>query len=426
MSSCNDIVDRGKGQNTCFGSDDNSAALEEKNGCEIADRGAGISYAEGKNKKSSKHVVRCVPTDKLVKLGALTGINLKHTGIPPEAKRKTGKVHTVDSGSTMRKEVLKAAKSRHKSAGRATEGSNNSSERTNSEEEFAEVFSDSTTAAGGIAGDALRRRKPVSLTGSEHSHKLEQRFSLPQIPDNFYRPMVASRLYKVIVIGEIHTGKSALIRRYIHNFYSTNYCATIGVDFRLKLIHYNDDLEIRLQLWDIAGQERFSSMTRAYYKGTMGAIIVFDYSNAKTYQAAIERWKQDLDDKCSLPGNRSVPAILVANKADLKRDKNLPDDLEISRVALERGFVPKWYKTSAKTGENVEEAMNLIIKYIMTLDDWSAGGGVDGQGDVDSGSDLDTSLINLTPPSRTGTFRQRHRHHHGPRTASKKDCCKTQ
>ena len=65
-----------------------------------------------------------------------------------EAKRKTGKVHTVDSGSTMRKEVLKAAKSRHKSAGRATEGNNNSSERTNSEEEFAEVFTDSTTAAG--------------------------------------------------------------------------------------------------------------------------------------------------------------------------------------------------------------------------------------------------------------------------------------
>ena len=65
-----------------------------------------------------------------------------------EAKRKTGKVHTVDSGSTMRKEVLKAAKSRHKSAGRATEGNNNSSERTNSEEEFAEVFSDSTTAPG--------------------------------------------------------------------------------------------------------------------------------------------------------------------------------------------------------------------------------------------------------------------------------------
>ena len=118
--------------------------------------------------------------------------------------------------------------------------------------------------------------------------------------------------------------------------------------YRLKLIHYNDDLEIRLQLWDIAGQERFSSMTRAYYKGTMGAIVVFDYSNAKTYQAAVDRWKRDLDDKCSLPGNRSVPAILVANKVDLKRDAGLPDDLEISRTVQERGFVPKWYKTSGK------------------------------------------------------------------------------
>ena len=117
---------------------------------------------------------------------------------------------------------------------------------------------------------------------------------------------------------------------------------------RLKLIHYNDDLEIRLQLWDIAGQERFSSMTRAYYKGTMGAIVVFDHSNAKTYQAAVDRWKRDLDDKCSLPGNRSVPAILVANKVDLKRDPALPDDLEISRTVQERGFVPKWYKTSGK------------------------------------------------------------------------------
>lgn len=112
---------------------------------------------------------------------------------------------------------------------------------------------------------------------------------------------------------------------------------------------------------------------KSAFRGTMGAIVVFDYSNAKTYQAAIDRWKRDLDDKCSLPGNRSVPAILVANKSDLKRDQNLPDDLEISRAVQERGFVPKWYKTSAKTGDNVEEAMNLIIKYIMTLDTWSEG-----------------------------------------------------
>ena len=88
----------------------------------------------------------------------------------------------------------------------------------------------------------------------------------------------SSRLYKVIVIGEVSTGKSALVKRYVHNFFGNhaNYRATVGVDFQLKILKFNDDLEIRLQLWDIAGQERFSSMTRAYYKGAVGAVVVFD------------------------------------------------------------------------------------------------------------------------------------------------------
>ena len=88
----------------------------------------------------------------------------------------------------------------------------------------------------------------------------------------------SSRLYKVIIIGEVSTGKSALIKRYVHNFFGNhaNYRATVGVDFQLKILKFNDDLEIRLQLWDIAGQERFSSMTRAYYKGAVGAVVVFD------------------------------------------------------------------------------------------------------------------------------------------------------
>ena len=74
------------------------------------------------------------------------------------------------------------------------------------------------------------------------------------------------------------------------------------------------------------------------------------------------RWKCDLDEKCTLPENRRVPAILVCNKSDLPRDKLLPDDLEISRYVQENGFVPKWFKTSAKTGDNVNETLSLIIR----------------------------------------------------------------
>ena len=74
------------------------------------------------------------------------------------------------------------------------------------------------------------------------------------------------------------------------------------------------------------------------------------------------RWKQDLDVKCTLPSNRRVPAVLLCNKADLPRDTRLPDDVEISRYVQEKGFAPKWFKTSAKTGENVDEALSLIVR----------------------------------------------------------------
>jgi GTPase SAR1 family protein len=68
-----------------------------------------------------------------------------------------------------------------------------------------------------------------------------------------------------------------------------------------------------------------------------------------------------------LPGNRSVPAILVCNKSDLPRDNRLPDDVDISRYVLEHGFAPKWFKTSAKTGQNVEATLSLIVRYMNIL-----------------------------------------------------------
>ena len=106
--------------------------------------------------------------------------------------------------------------------------------------------------------------------------------------DVFCKGNHSSRLYKLIVIGDIGSGKSALIRRYVHNYFSGESGfnrSTIGVDFSLKILQYNDNLEVRLQLWDIAGQERFSSMTRAYYRGTMGALLVFDHSDVSSYDS---------------------------------------------------------------------------------------------------------------------------------------------
>ena len=87
----------------------------------------------------------------------------------------------------------------------------------------------------------------------------------------------------------------------------------IGVDFALKVINWDANTVIRLQLWDIAGQERFYNMTRVYYKDAVGCFIVFDVTRASTFEAVI-RWKNDLDSKVTLPDGNPVPCVLLANK----------------------------------------------------------------------------------------------------------------
>lgn len=84
----------------------------------------------------------------------------------------------------------------------------------------------------------------------------------------------------------------------------------------MKQLQWKDDTTVRLQLWDIAGQERFGVMTHVYYKQAVAACVVFDITQPKTLQAAI-RWKADLDEKVLLPSGATVPALLLANKVCL-------------------------------------------------------------------------------------------------------------
>nr|ADD38299.1 Ras-related protein Rab-32 [Lepeophtheirus salmonis] len=185
-----------------------------------------------------------------------------------------------------------------------------------------------------------------------------------------YDAGIDNRLYKIIVIGEVNSGKSAFIRRFIDDSFCENYYATVGVDFHLKVLQFKKDLEVRLQLWDIAGQERFSKMTRAYFKGSVGAIVLYDSGNVNTFNS-VKKWKEELDEKCALPEGQNVPAILLSNKSDMPKHPNLPSDEEISKFVETNGFVPKWFKTSAKTGENIQECINFLIKVILKVDSWS-------------------------------------------------------
>ena len=169
-------------------------------------------------------------------------------------------------------------------------------------------------------------------------------------------------LFKVLVVGEASTGKTSFIKRYVHQFFSKAYRATIGVDFALKTLHYNENTLVRLQLWDIAGQERFGSMTRVYYKDAVGAFLVFDVNRPRTFEAVL-RWKNDLDLKVALSDGSTIPCLLLANKCDLIK-RNEEDEEALREFARQNGFIGYLY-TSPKDDINIEQAAKLLIREIM-------------------------------------------------------------
>ncbi|XP_023219779.1 ras-related protein Rab-32-like [Centruroides sculpturatus] len=170
-------------------------------------------------------------------------------------------------------------------------------------------------------------------------------------------------LYKILVIGELGTGKTSIIKRYVHQFFSHHYRATIGVDFALKVLNWDSNTLIRLQLWDIAGQERFGNMTRVYYKEAVGAFIVFDVTRAATFDAVL-KWKTDLDNKVHLHDGSNVPCVLLANKCDVTKEEQVSNANKMNSFCEDHGFAG-WFLTSAKDNINIDEATKFLVTKIL-------------------------------------------------------------
>lgn len=174
------------------------------------------------------------------------------------------------------------------------------------------------------------------------------------------------RIYKIIVVGDIGTGKTSVIRRYVHNTYTELYKSTIGVDFALKTIQWSPYLTVRFQLWDIAGQERFGNMTRVYYKDARAAIIVFDITRSSTYEA-IEKWKKDIDNKVLIDDHR-LPVLLLANKYDLKETAEEKYTDEFMNNLCKKLDIDFWAFVSAKNNTGIEDAFYQLGQEILKQD----------------------------------------------------------
>lgn len=168
-------------------------------------------------------------------------------------------------------------------------------------------------------------------------------------------------LFKFLVIGDYGVGKTAVVRRYTDGRFSSNYKITIGADFSMRTLQWDDNTKINLQLWDIAGHERFGCMTRVYYKYAVGAAIVFDLSRTATFQS-VRKWLKDLREKLTLADGEPVPIVLLANKCDIPGYGVQPE--VVTRFCKEQG-IQAWFLTSAKTNVNVDKAMQFLVERAM-------------------------------------------------------------
>jgi small GTP-binding protein len=169
----------------------------------------------------------------------------------------------------------------------------------------------------------------------------------------------------VLVVGDIGTGKTSIIKRYVHAIFTQHYKSTIGVDFALKVLQWDASTTVRLQLWDIAGQERFGNMTRVYYKEAVGAFVVFDVTRTSTFEA-VKKWKADIDAKVMIPGtDQPIPVVLLANKIDLVgTDGWGKTKADLDQFCEEHGFVT-WFETSAKDDVAIDIAANKLVATIL-------------------------------------------------------------
>eukprot|EP00437_Effrenium_voratum_P017875 CAMPEP_0181457930 /NCGR_PEP_ID=MMETSP1110-20121109/32041_1 /TAXON_ID=174948 /ORGANISM="Symbiodinium sp., Strain CCMP421" /LENGTH=234 /DNA_ID=CAMNT_0023582389 /DNA_START=54 /DNA_END=756 /DNA_ORIENTATION=- len=165
-------------------------------------------------------------------------------------------------------------------------------------------------------------------------------------------------LFKVVLIGDSGVGKSNLLSRFTRDEFNLESKSTIGVEFATKSITTNGKV-IKAQIWDTAGQERYRAITSAYYRGAVGALLVYDISKRVTFEN-LERWLQELRDHA----DPNIVIMLVGNKGDLRHLRAVGQD-EALAFAEKHGLA--CIETSALEATNVETAFMRLLSEIYTL-----------------------------------------------------------
>lgn len=218
----------------------------------------------------------------------------------------------------------------------------------------------STTPTMKVSSSNINVNLPAStLVSASSSSSADQ--------DKSHHPLLLGNvfLFKILLIGDSRSGKTAIAQRFGHNEFEQEYIPTIGVDFKTKNFEIQNPHSssfggkqlVRLQLWDSSGDDRFKTVTGCYYRGAHGIVIAIDLTSRGSLERA-QKWLQHTE----LFASSSACKVLVGTKSDLKEEIAIPRG-EIEAFAKKHDL--HYIETSAKTGENVTTVFSQLSTQII-------------------------------------------------------------
>eukprot|EP00268_Persea_americana_P022310 TRINITY_DN2219_c0_g2_i1.p1 TRINITY_DN2219_c0_g2~~TRINITY_DN2219_c0_g2_i1.p1 ORF type:complete len:215 (-),score=44.55 TRINITY_DN2219_c0_g2_i1:434-1078(-) len=165
-------------------------------------------------------------------------------------------------------------------------------------------------------------------------------------------------LFKVVLIGDSGVGKSNLLSRFTRNEFCLESKSTIGVEFATRTLQV-EGRTVKAQIWDTAGQERYRAITSAYYRGALGALLVYDVTKPTTFDN-VSRWLKELRDHA----DANIVVMLIGNKTDLKHLRGVATE-DAQSFAEKEGL--SFIETSALEATNVEKSFQMILAEIYRI-----------------------------------------------------------
>ena len=163
-------------------------------------------------------------------------------------------------------------------------------------------------------------------------------------------------VYKVLLLGDSSVGKTCFLMKYTDKTFQDIHMSTIGLDYRLKTMTLKSGKKVKLQIWDTAGQDRYRSITKNYYKGANGIILIYDITNSETYDN-VENWISQIKEESS----PNVIIYIVGNKIDMENERKVTTE-EGKKIADD--YKLPFIETSAKSDININETFEDLVERI--------------------------------------------------------------